>query len=120
MAKRETATSLPAGFRNYAGGSDGQSWAPAEKPILHGVVVGIKTLDAKAIGRKDAKKGEKVKLVSVAEKGTGEIFAVWESAALKDWAANVKPKNEVYLAFRGVKKKGKRRFNDIAAGIKGK
>jgi len=119
MAKKQAnAVALPKGFRNLSGGSDGNTWVPAEKPVLHGVVVGVKTLDAKSIGRQNAKKGDKVKLVTVAEKGTGELFAVWESKALEQWAAAVKPKSEVYLAFRGVKKIGKRRFNMIDAGIK--
>lgn len=118
MAKKQAPVALPKGFKNYSGGSDGAAWVPAEKPTLHGVVIGVKTLDAKAIGRQNAKKGDKVKLVTVAEKGTGELFAVWESKALEQWAAAVKPKNEVFLAFRGVKKIGKRRFNMIDAGIK--
>lgn len=109
---------LPKGFKSYTGGADGKAWDGKEKPILHGVVVGVKTLDAKAIGRQNAKKGDKVKLVTVAEKGTGELFAVWESKALEEFCAAVKPKNEVYLAFKGVKKIGKKRFNMIDAGIK--
>ena len=121
MKKANKPNALPAGFVNYGGGgSDGKTWEPNVGDELHGEVVGVKSLDAKKAGRLKAKKGETVTIVSVAEKSTGEIFAVWESHALGAFCKKVKQGDEVYLRLNAVKKSGKKRYKDITAAIKEK
>jgi hypothetical protein len=121
MAKKQqiAASVLPKGFVNYGGGgSDGKPWEPEIGGELFGKCVGKKTIDAKTAGRQNAKKGETVTIVSVAEKETGEIFGIWQSHALTQWCAKVKAGDEVFLRLNAVKKSGKKRYKDITAAIK--
>lgn len=117
-AKAKTAAT-PKGFRALTGGMDGKTWAPEIGGVLQGKVMSKKQLDAKAVGRENAKKGDKVWIVSVAD-ADGELHAVWESKALEEFCATVKPGQNVFLRLDGVKKLGKRRFKQFTAGVVGK
>lgn len=119
MAKKN-AGAIPAGYTVFGGSSDGAKWEPHPGAILMGKCVGKKTIDAKTAGRQNAKKGETVTIVSVADGDSGEVFAIWESHAIAEWCKRVKNGDAVFLKFNGLKKSGKKRFKDITAGIKGK
>ena len=118
MAKHKAKSAgVPSGFA-VIGSSDGKAWQPepGDAPLV-GVVVGKKTIDAKKAGRKKAKKGDTVTIVSVAQDGTGEIFAVWESVGIADWCKAVKMKQRVFLRLDAVVKRGAKRFKKITAAI---
>lgn len=113
------ATAIPAGFVDASGSGDfAPTWEPKVGETLAGVCMGKRTLDAQKIGRKNAKRGETVAVVTVADGSTGEIFTIWESHALQNFAKQVAPKDEVMLTFLGVKKIGKKRLNQYRAFIK--
>jgi hypothetical protein len=116
--KRKAESSNKGGYVDTAGGSDGKTWIPKVGDVLEGVVMGVKTLDAKKSGRKKAKKGETVKIVSVAD-SDGALWAVWESKGLTDFCTQAKPRMKCRLELLEVKNLGGgKKFKRFYAGLK--
>lgn len=121
MAKKKPVSALPAGFVNMGGGDNAPAWKPKEGEVLQGVVTGKKSLDARAIGRKKAKKGETATILTVTDSESGEIVSVWESHALAEVCKAAKVGDEIFLRFNGTKKRpGGKKFNDYTVGLKSK
>lgn len=112
-------TGVPSRYTSVSGGQFAKAWQPKVGETLEGVCVGVRTVDAKAVGRRKAKKGEKVVIVDVAN-SDGEIFAVWESHALREFCQRVKAKDGVFLRLDDVKKIGRKTLKVFSAGIAGK
>ncbi len=112
---------LPKGFRGVStSGNFPDAWNPqTEGETLEGVVMSKRIEDAKKLGRQNAKKGDKVTIITVAD-GDGVLRSVWESHALKELCAQAKPKDHVFIRFDGVKKLGKKRLKLFTAGFVGK
>jgi hypothetical protein len=110
---------VPTGFVNASGSGDfAPTWEPKIGETLAGICVSKRGLDAKIAGRKKAKKGETVTLVSVADAQTGEVFTIWESHALQQFCKQVQQNDEVIVTFKGVKKFGKKSLKQFTAFIK--
>jgi hypothetical protein len=115
MSKQPT-TGVPAGFQQVATGQFPPNHDFKENPVCSGVIQQIKESD-----QKRGKKTEKVKILYVADESTGEITAVWESAALADFMTQVKPGDSVYIKFEGVAKlKGKKTLKKFTCAYKSK
>lgn len=120
MAKKKLgASGVPSGYV-VLGGGFAKPWEPTPGTILEGIVSAKRTIDAKKAGRQRAKKGDVVTILDVVDNETGEICAVWESAALTDLMKVAKPGDSVYLKLVRIKKMGKRSFKDFAVGHKPK
>jgi hypothetical protein len=111
---------LPAGFRDTSGGGDfPQSWTPKPGDVLMGTVHTVRTEDAKRLKRANAKKGDKVAIVVVAD-SDGVLHTVFESKGIEAFCKEVKRGDTVFLRFVEQKKIGKKRFNVFESGIKSK
>ena len=114
--KRKTgAKALPKGFQNL--NERAPAWTPEVGDELQGVVVAKKELDAKKAGRKKAKKGETVRILTVTDETAGEVVNVWESHALKELCDKAKPGDRVYLRLDEIVKRGSKRFKNFAIGF---
>jgi hypothetical protein len=118
--KKKAATALPSGFRDVGGGNFPQAWTPSVGDSLHGVVTQIRRIPAKQLRRDNAKKGEMVTVVSVADKSSGELTSIFESKALESFCKEVRVGEEVFLRLDEVRKIGKKRFKAFTVGIKAK
>ena len=118
-AVRTALRALPAGFTQVSGGTFAPSWDPKIGDALQGVVMAKRVLDAKTVGRKKAKKGDKVVVLDIAD-ADGVIHAVWESRALESFCKEVTPGAEVYLRLDDVKKLGAKRFKVFTVATKAK
>ena len=115
--KRKAAPSAPKGFKML--NARAPIWKPEPGDELQGAIMARRELDAKQAGRQNAKKGEKVRILTVAN-DDGELFDVWESHALTQLMDSAKVGDSVYLRLNEVKKSGKRRFKDFVVGLKAK
>lgn len=116
--KAKVSGAVPAGFASL------NARAPIWKPekagaTLQGVVMSKREIDAKQAGRQNAKKGEKVRILTLAD-GDGVLTDVWESHALAGLMDQAKPGDEVFLRFNELVKRGKKRFKDFSVGLKAK
>jgi hypothetical protein len=122
MPKRKTRSTgaghLPAGFVVTTQGFP-KAWSPTVGDELQGTVHSIRKVSAQTLKYDNAKKGQMVTIVSVAD-GDGEIHGVFESKALEDFCGKVKIGDEVFLRLDDVRKIGKKQFKDITAAIKAK
>jgi hypothetical protein len=109
---------LPAGFRDTSGGGDfPAAWQPKPGDVLMGTVHATRTEDAKRLKRQNAKKGEKVAIVVVAD-SDGVLHTVFESKGTEQFCKEVKRGDTVFLRYVKQKKIGKKRFNVYQTGIK--
>lgn len=115
MSRKET-TGIPAGYQQVATGQFPPNHDFKASPLLEGRITQIKESE-----QKRGKKTEKVKILYVAEKETGEITAVWESSALEDFMSQVKAGDEVFIRFEGIQKlKGRKTLKKFSCGYKRK
>lgn len=113
MARKTTAGSGSDGWRKMSTGSFPPNHDFKRVPELEGVVT-----EKKKVPQKRGKKTEEVTVIYVANKD-GEIAAVWESAALESFMAEVKPKDIVRIVSKGVQKlKGKKTLKAFDVFIK--
>lgn len=120
MAKQKTQSGVRAGYVDTAGGSLGKPFVFRRVgDSLEGTIVSKKEIDAKQAKRKKAKPGEKVVVVTIAQKDTGEVFSIWESVGLKDFCAKAKPKMNALLVLEEIKNLGGgKTFKRFFAGLK--
>jgi hypothetical protein len=116
-AARAVSAALPAGFVNTGSSDRAPAWTPEVGDSLQGTVMSVRSMDAKKAGRQNAKKGEVVRIMTVAD-ADGVLCNVWESHALKDICDKAKTGDEIFLRLNAVVKRGKRRFKDFTAGLK--
>lgn len=116
MAKRKSkadAIPLPPGFRQASRGNFPASWDYRRNRTLQGIVREIR----------DVPKGKNVdkdtQVMSVVQPETGEILAVWKSAALAGLFDEVKKGDSVFIRYDGeVKVKGRRQpMHGFTAGV---
>ena len=114
-SKKAGAIPLPPGFRQTNRGNFPPVFAFNKVgTVLQGIVQGIK----------DVPKGKNVdkdtRIMYVANDSTGEVNAVWQSAALTDLFDSAKKGDEVFIRYDGeVKVKGRRQpMHGFTAGIK--
>lgn len=113
-------SSIPAGFAAVSTSGDfPATWEPKEGDILQGIVHGKRALDAQKAGRKKAKKGEQVIILSIAD-SDGVLSAVWESHALRDVCKQANIGDGIFLQYHGEKKFGKKRLKMYTAALKAK
>jgi hypothetical protein len=104
---------VPAGYTQIQTGSFPPNWDFEKNPILKG-----KVTEVKSVPQKRGKKTVQVKILYVAD-ANGEVHAVWESSQLESFMSQVKPKNDVYIKFLGVKKLGKKKtLKEYQAAVK--
>lgn len=110
---------LPSGFTAMGGSDRAPSWIPEPGDQLQGTVMGKRDLDAKKAGRKNAKKGETVTIVTVAD-GDGVLHNVWESHALGAAFKAAKVGDEIFIRLNEIVKRGRKQFKDFTVGLKQK
>lgn len=105
---------MPEGYRRTAGNFP-QIHDFKKEPILTGIVQEIKTVAMKMRG-----KASETRIMSVAQHETGEISAVWESAALQGLFDEAKKGDDVFIKFTGmIRVKGRAQpMKGFDAGIK--
>lgn len=113
-----TGSAAPAGYRVLSGGFP-KAWSPEIGDTLQGRVMEKRVESAQKLKYDNAKKGQMVTILSVADESTGEIVGVFESAGIANFCKQVKTGDSVFLRLNDVKKIGKKRFKDITAAIKG-
>lgn len=115
MAKQSKG-GIPAGFQQVSTGQFPPNHDFKKEAVCTGAVTQIKESE-----QKRGTKTEKVKILYVADPNTGELSAVWESAALKDFFSQVRPRDTVYIRFDGVAKlKGKKTMKKFTCAIQPK
>lgn len=112
-------SALPAGYRDASGGNFPDAWNPGIGDALQGTVTAKREVTATELKRENAKKGEKVIVLTVADED-GVLHTVFESAGLRQLCRDAKVGSEVFMRLDSVKKFGKKRFKSFTAGIKGK
>lgn len=113
MAKQET-TGVPAGYQQVSTGQFPANHDFKAEPVCEGRVTQIKESE-----QKRGKKTEKVKILYVANKDSGEITAVWQSAQLEEFISQVAPGDEVYIRFDGIAKlKGRKTLKKFTCALK--
>lgn len=109
---------LPAGFEHITSGDFAQIHDFKTTPIVQGIVSGKKSLEMMRGSGKN-KKMEPVAILTVTNSDTGEITSIFESSALEGVINEAKVGDEVYIAFKGVKKlPGKKTLKEYITGLK--
>ena len=109
---------LPAGFTDTsAAGNFPPAWEPEVGDELRGVVTAKREVSAQKLGYANAKKGQQVLVLSVAN-ADGELFSVHQSYALEQFCKNANVRDEVFLRLTEIKKIGKKRLKLYDCGIK--
>lgn len=104
---------IPAGYTQIQTGNFPPNWDFDKNPLLVGRVTENKT-----VPQKRGKKTVEVRIIYVADKN-GELWAVWESKQLEAFMQQVKPKQEIFIRFDGVKKlPHKKTLKSYTVGVK--
>lgn len=104
----------PEGWRKVSTGSFPANHDFKKKAILEGIIQ-----EKRKIPQKRGKKTEEVFVLHIADHETGEITAVWESAALAAFMEEVKPGQYVKIESKGVTKlKGKKTLKQFDVFIR--
>ena len=106
---------LPQGFRSTSGGDFPPVKTLGVGETFQGIVQEIRGVEIMV-----RKQKKTTRIMSIAQKDTGEIFSFWESAGLKGLFEQAKPGDEVFIGYNGlVNLKGGNRFHDYTSGILG-
>lgn len=118
MRKKTATGALPAGFIDTSGGGDfPPAWEPKPGEILMGLVHSVRQESAQRLKRQNAKKGDTVCVVVVAD-SDGVLQTVFESKALESFCEKVKPGDSIFLQYVETRKIGKKQFKVFKSGIK--
>ncbi len=107
---------LPDGYTAIASGDFGEEWLYEDEPVLEGIVQGdIREVE---VGKGREKKSTRV--LNVKTEG-GQVYAVWDCAALKGFFDTVQSEDWVAIAFQGYRDVGRPQPMKIfSAGIYGR
>lgn len=112
MAKANS-KGIPERYKIVQSGSFPDIYDFTKHNVLEGTVSQIKTVTTRR-----GKKLDKSRIAYIANTD-GEVFGVWESAALREFMGQIKKGDEVFIRFNGLKKiKGQKNpMKDFTTGI---